>query len=260
VEAFRRFDARRRSPSYKAIQLAGPPVRWLVGAGFAGLAVVVILALSGVRDSTVLIAVPPIAFTVACLLDGDGWRIRMATGELAALQRLRWSRGQLPADPLSAEAWLGAHPDAPALDRMAVMVTAGRTAEASRLADGVVGATPVDVVRLARMRLTVAAALAGVAPDRAAVEAFERLPELATIDEPERRYQRLSLAWSIAWLEINADRPWRAALAEALRDLGPFRPPRRFVAFHALQQFALPIAYVLAWLIVGWLGITDLLR
>ena len=107
--------------------------------------------------------------------------------------------------------------------------------------------------------MTIEAALAGVAPDRSAIAAFERLPQLATMAEPERRYQRLSLAWSIAWLEINAERPWRAALVDALRDLGSFRPPRRYVAFHAIQQYALPLAYVLAWLIVGWLGIADAL-
>lgn len=260
MEAFRRFDARRRSPSYRAIQLAGPPVRWLVAAGVVGLASVVVLALAGVRDPIVLVALPLIAFTVACLLDRVGWRIRMATAELAALQRMRWTRGRLPADPLSAEAWLVANPEAPVLDRVAVMVTAGRMAEARQLAAGAVATTPDDAVRLARMRLTVDAALAGVAPSRAAVEAFERLPELAAIAVPERRYQRLSLAWSIAWLEIHAKRPWRTALAQALRDLGPFRPPLRYVAFHAVQQFALPIAYLLAWLIVGWLGLPDILR
>jgi len=259
VEAFRRFDARRRSPSFKAIRRAGPPISWLAVAGAAGIAAVVGLYFAGVRGPTILIAVPAVAFALACLFDRDGWRIRMATGELAALQRQRWSRGRLPADMLSAEAWLLGNPDAPVLDRAAVMVTAGRLVEARRMTDGAAGSTPEDAVRLARMRLTIDAALAGVAPDGVAIEAFERLPALAKLAEPERRYQRLSLAWSIAWLQIHADRPWRAALVEAVRDLGPFRPPRWYIAFHAVQQYALPIAYLLAWLIVSWLGIADAL-
>jgi hypothetical protein len=259
VDALRRWDARRRSPSFKAIRLAGPPAAWLVGAGFIGLVAVVALFLLGVRDSTILIAVPAVAFAIACLIDRDGWRIRMATAELAALQRQRWTRGRLPADPISAEAWLTANPDAPAIDRAAALVTAGRLAEARQAIDGAIGATAEEVVRLARIRLTVAGAVGDAALDRQAIDAFDHLPELAQIPEAERRFHRLSLAWSVAWLQIRDERPWRPALAEALRGLGPFRPPAPYVAFHAVQQLALPIAYVLAWLIVAWLGITDAL-
>jgi hypothetical protein len=257
VDRLRRFDARYRSPSFKALRLAGPPVRWLVAAGVAGLAAVIGLWFAGMREPAILIAVPALAFTVACLLDRDGWRIRMATGELAALQRSRWTRGRLPADPASAADWLAANPDAPALDRAAVLVTAGRFAEARALVDATSGATPEEIVRLARMRLTVAAAAGDTTLDPAAIEAFNRLPELAAVAEPERRYQRLSLAWSIAWLEIRADRPWRRAFTDALRPLGPFRPPARYVAFHAIQHCAFPIAYLLAWLILSSLGLAD---
>ena len=77
------------------------------------------------------------------------------------------------------------------------------------------------------------------------------MPELDTLLPAERRYHRLALAWFAAWLQIRDDRPWREQLAEAARDLGPFRPPARYIAFHAIQQFALPIAYLLSWMIVG---------
>ena len=53
--------------------------------------------------------------------------------------------------------------------------------------------------------------------------------------------------------------PWRGAFAAAIRDLGPFRVPFRYRAFHAIQQLALPIAYALALLIVWVLGLGDTL-
>lgn len=257
---FRRVGARYRSPAFKAIRLAGPPVGWLVVAGLVGLAAVVALYVAGVHDSMLLVAVPAVAFTVACLLDRDGWRIRTATGELAAMQRQRWTGGRLAADAMSAEAWLATHPDAPVLDRVTMLLTAGRFPEARQLVDGAVGRTPEEIVRLARMRLTVRAAMGDASLDDAAIEAFERLPELADVAAPERRYQRLSLAWSAAWLRIRDRRPWRSALAEDLRELGPFRPPVRYLVFHAIQQLAFPIAYGLAWLIIAWLGLADALR
>jgi hypothetical protein len=260
VEAIRRWNARRTSPSFRAIRLAGPPIAWLVVAGVAGVAGVVPLYLLGVHDPTTLIAVPPVAFAIACLADRDGWRIRLATAELAALQRQRWSRGRLPADPVSTAAWLAANPDAPVLDRAGVLVTAGRFTEARELAMSAVGSTPEEIVRLERLRLTIRGALGEASLDRPTVEAFDLVPELASLSGADRRFHRLSLAWSAAWLQIRADRPWRATFADVLRDLGPFRPPLRYAVFHAVQQLALPIAYLLAWLIVTWLGFTDWIR
>ena len=84
-------------------------------------------------------------------------------------------------------------------------------------------------------------------------------PELADIPSDERRSQRLALAWSLAWLRIRAGEPWRTEFANAIRDLGPFQVTRRFQVFHAIQQYALPIAYVLALLIVWALGLGDAL-
>jgi hypothetical protein len=243
-----------------AIRTAGPPVAWVAIAAAVGLIAVIVLWVIGVHDPATLVAVPFIAFVVVCIVDRDGWRIRMATAELAALQRQRWNWGRLPADPMTADAWLAAHPDAPLLDRAGTLVTAGRAREARALIETAVGATPEDAIRLERMRLTIDAALAGAALDQRAIDAFERLPELAAVSDAERRYHRLSLAWSVAWFEIQAHRPWRAAFADAVRGLGPFRPPPRYLVFHGVQQLALPIAYALALLIVTWLGIADWLR
>jgi hypothetical protein len=257
VNAIRRIKARRTAPAYRAIVDAGPSTASLVMSGAVALVVVVGLYAIGVHDRTLLIAVPLVAFIVACLADRDGWRVRMATAELAALQRNRWTQGTLPTDPISAEAWLQANPEAPGSYRSAAMVTAGRLPEARAMIDAAVAQTPEEALQIARLRLTIDARLGETALDRQGVEAFLRMPELSMVTEAERRYQRLSLAWSEAWILIHAGRTWRGGFLSSLRSLEPFNPPIRYVAFHAIQQFALPIAYGLAWLIVSSLGLTD---
>jgi hypothetical protein len=202
---------------------------------------------------------PFLAFVLVGLVDRDGRRIRMAMAEVAARQRERWRTGTIPLDPLSAEAWLAANPEAKAADRASVLVTAGRIPEALTLLDEAVGETPSETVGIARLRLTLDPGLTDDASGRTALERFERLPELAALPEDERRYHRVAAAWSIAWLAIRDGRPWRSAFADAIRHLGPGRVPLRYRVFHAIQQFAMAIAYVLALLIVTLIGLTDLL-
>ena len=57
----------------------------------------------------------------------------------------------------------------------------------------------------------------------------------------------------------RAGERWRTDFANAVRDRGPFQVSRRYQVFHAIQQFALPIAYVGALLIVWGLGLADAL-
>jgi len=89
--------------------------------------------------------------------------------------------------------------------------------------------------------------------------AFQQVPALADVPTDERRYQRLSLAWSISWLRIRAGEPWRDDFAEAVRPYAPFRVPPRFLVVHVIQQYALPIAYAGALLILWILGLLDVL-
>jgi hypothetical protein len=237
-------------------------------AGVAGLFAVIALYVAGVRDGRVLVWAPFVAFVVACAADRDGWRIRMATGELATAQRRRWTWGALPIDPLSAEAWLREFPEAPAPVRAGVLLTAGRSVDALALVEDVQGSTPEEAAQIARLRLTMTAVEppgddADPADETAdafdwdAIESFERVPELAQLPPAAQRYHRLSLAFSLAWRAIRAGRLWRAPFAAAIRDLGPFRPRPAYVLFHLTQQFALPIAYAAALLIVSALGLTE---
>ena len=121
--AFRHWNARRRSPSMRALRDAGPPIRWIVAAIPLALAVVIVLYIAGVEDRAVLLSIPFVAFVLVCLLDRDGWRIRMGMAEVATRQREHWRTGTLPIDPPSADAWLSEHPDGSwPLHREAAMV------------------------------------------------------------------------------------------------------------------------------------------
>jgi hypothetical protein len=256
VEAVRRFNSRRRSPSIRALRDAGPPLRWPIAAGVGSLLLVIVLFIAGVRDSRALLAVPFLVFVAACAADRRGWRVRMATAEVAAEQRARWE-GALPIDPLAADAWLAAHADAPPEVRATVLATAGRPDEARALLERASPRTPLDTIRLERLRLLFSAEAAEDHSIEDALTRLDRVPVLADVPADEQRYQHLSLAWSIAWLRIRAGEPWRDDLAKAVRPFAPFRVPLRFRLVHVIQQYALPIAYVGALLIVWGLGLLD---
>ena len=76
--AFRRWNARRRSPSMRALREAGPPIRWIVAAIPLALAAVIVLYVAGVENEAVLLAIPFVAFVLVgphrpgWLADPDG--------------------------------------------------------------------------------------------------------------------------------------------------------------------------------------------
>jgi hypothetical protein len=238
---------------------AGPPFRWILAAIPVALIVVIVLYVAGVENRAVLGATPLVVFILVGFLDRDGWRIRMAMAEVAVRQRERWRWGTLPIDPISAEAWLSAHADAPPAARASVLATAGRHEEARALVEASTADTPQDAVNLARLRILFAAEANGNHAVDDAVGALEAAPETAQVPEEERRAQRLALAWSLAWLRIRAGEPWRDDFARAIRPLAPFRVRGRYQVFHAVQHYALPLAYVGALLIVWALGLADVL-
>ena len=257
MEAVRRFNSRRRSPSIRALRDAGPPIRWLIAAGVASLLLVVVLFVVGVRDSRALVAVPFVVFVAVCAADRRGWRVRMATAEVAVRQRERWHWGQLPIDPLAADAWLAAHADAPPEVRASVLATAGRPDEARTLIERASPETAIDRLRLERLRILFAAE---AAEDHSIGDAIIRLDQvrgIADVPADEQRYHHLALAWSIAWLRIRAGEPWRDDFAEAVRPYAPFQVAPRYRLVHVTQQYALPIAYAGALLIVWMLGLLD---
>jgi hypothetical protein len=257
--AFRRWNARRRSPSIRAIREAGPPFRWILVAVPVALIAVIVLYVAGVENRAVLVASPLVAFILVGLLDRDGWRIRMAMAEVAVRQRERWRWGTLPIDPISAEAWLSANADAPPVARAGVLATAGRHEEARALVEASTADTPLDAANLARLRILFAAEARGDHSIAEAVDALAAAQEMAHVPAEEGRNQRLAMAWSLAWLRIRAGEPWRDDFADVIRPLAPFRVRGRYQVFHVVQQYALPLAYVGALVIVWGLGLMDIL-
>lgn len=257
MEAVRRWNARRRSPSAQAIRDAGPPTSWLAAGALLSLIPIALLFAAGIDDLALLLTMPFLAFALVGRLDRDGWRIRMAMTEVAVRQRQRWTWGTLPIDPITATAWLGDHPEAPPDVRTSVMATAGRLEDARALVGAAQPDAAADIVRLARLRIAFAAQHGGDHSIAQALTMLDATPELAALPASEQRYQRLSLSWSIAWLRIRSGEPWRTEFAAAVRAFSPFRVPMRFRVFQVLQQYALAVAYLLAWAIV-WAAATVL--
>ena len=148
-------------------------------------------------------------------------------------QRKRFAGRRFPRTPDAANAWLAAeHPEVTELERISIMVTAGRYADANAALQDVVPGDAIDEVRLVRLRAVAAAALepAG-AIDVAAIG-------LAARDLPaeERRYQVVSAAWSQAWLSLVNGRPWRAQLAGVAKQFSPYPLPRWVRIAIAIQR------------------------
>jgi hypothetical protein len=251
VSAVRRFKIRYRSPSFRALRDAGPPTSWLVAGAVLCFVPIGLLYVAGADNAAALLTVPFLVFALVARLDRDGWRIRMALSEVAYQQRRRWRWGRLPVDPAAADEWLAAHPDAPPEVRVSVMTTAGREVDARALLQASIAAAPLEAVPFARMRILFAAEDAGRHSIADALAGLESTPGFEELAAEERRYQGLTLAWSMAWLRIRSDEPWRRELATALRPFAPFRAPGRYRLFHILQQYALAIAYLAA-LAIMW--------
>jgi hypothetical protein len=186
--------------------------------------------------------------TAPAALDIDGWRIRRGMAWLVSEQRRRMA--DLPRTPAGADRWLeGSGESAPELTRASILMMADRADEARAVVDAHVPTTAEDRVRRERLVAALNGLRSGTLDPRATLAAIEALP-------PERQpYHRISLAWSIAWVNASKHRPWRAAFAEASRSIDPREIPTRFLAWHAIQELLLPICLLgVVWiaLVLGW--------
>jgi hypothetical protein len=127
---------------------------------------------------------------------------------------------------------------------------AGRADEARRLVETAPRDDPEDIARVARMLAALDGLQTGAVDPRAALAAIEALPA------DQRRYHRISLAWSTAWVDSLHRRPWRDAFASASRGIGPGDVPIHFLIWVAIQELLAPIAVgvvLIVGLLVGWL-------
>jgi hypothetical protein len=237
--------ARLRSPGARAQRSAGPPTAWTAAALGVGFILAVIAAIAAGAPDVRWIAAGLLGpALVPGIADRNGWAVRAAMAYVAIQQRRQWRHGSLPVTPAAANAWLERRTSEAStpLERASVLVTAGRQAEALAAIDAADASTDVDRVRQLRLRSTVAAMSGGGEIDLARIgTAASALP----LDQ--RRYQVVSAAWSQAWLDLSAGRPWRDRFAAVAREYGPYPLPRRVWVFGiAMQQLALPVAVVLA--------------
>jgi hypothetical protein len=194
------------------------------------------------------IAVALLISATPAALDGDGWRIRRGMAWLAAEQRRRMT--DVPRTPAAADRWLAASGrSAPALTRASFLVMSDRLDEARALVDAFEPATAEDRARRERLVAAIDGLQSGAVDPRAALDAIEALPP------DDRLYHRLSLAWSIAWVDASHRRPWRAAFARASRPIGLQGIPARFLVWQAIQELLLPICLLVVVaivLVLGW--------
>ena len=244
-----------RSPGRRAVREAGPPIRDVIGGAILAFIVIAVGWVAGPLRPVpwpLWMAIPVVILTAVAARDRDGWNVRRAMAYVALQQRARWTRGKIPATPALARAWLAnpSNDDANGLERTSALVISGDIEAARATIDDFVPTTPVQAVAAVRLRSYLRALDTGtvdIEPVRAAA---------GGLSDDDRRYQLTATAFAQVWLDIEARRPWRQRFAAVVRDLGPFRIPRRFEAAIAVQQFAAPIAVLLAALImapiVGW--------
>ena len=236
------------APARRLLREAGPPT-WqdllaIVVAGAIGTAVYIQpgLGLWPAIVVALVITATPAAF------DRDGWRIRRGMAWLAAEQRRRIP--DLPRTPAGAERWLAGKGDsATELTRASFLITADRLDEARAVVDAFEPVDLEDRARRERFVATLDGLRSGIFDARAATAAIEDLP-------PDvQPYHRMSLAWSTAWVAATQGRPWRAAFAEASRDLDRGRIPTRLLLWQAVQELLLPICLLVVVaiaLVLGW--------
>jgi hypothetical protein len=231
---------------------AGPPTVWVVAA-FVACAPILALASIATGASRLILVIASLAvLAVPSILDRDGWRIRIGMAWLAAEQRRRLQTPlKMPRTPAGAERWLEqpAASDA-GLTQASVLLIAGRTAEARRLVESHPVENPEDRARVARLLAAIDGLEQGRVDPTAANAAIDALPTEA------RRYHRMSLAWSTAWVEGANKRVWRRAFAEASEGIGAAGIPVRYLAYGAFQELLAPFVglfLVLILLMAGWL-------
>jgi hypothetical protein len=189
-----------------------------------------------------------IVVAVPSLVDVEGWRIRLGMAWLGAEQRRR--QADLPKTPAGADRWLARSVEtASPLTRASVELMAGRIPEARALIEAAPRDTPEDTARAARMLAAVDGLETGTVDPRAAQVAIDALPADA------RRYHRLGLAWSTAWVDSSHGRPWRRAFAEASRGIRPADVPARALVWYSVQELLAPVVVgivLLIGLVGGW--------
>ncbi len=243
-----------RSPSGRAVRNAGPRERDVAAGAILSVAVIGIAWSAGILRSVpwpAWMVIPFVILSAVAVADADGWRIRRAMAYVAIEQRKRWTRGQIPATPSVAQRWLTdpSNADASGLERASALFMTGDVAAASAVLDTFVPSDATEAAGSTRMRSVFQARETGVVDMGAIRAAIDGLPH------GERRYQLTSAAFSQAWLDIKAGRPWRSAFAQAARELGPHRVPAHVGLWIAVQELAAPIAVVLATAImVGLVG------
>jgi hypothetical protein len=231
---------RLQSPPSRALRDAGPPNGHVFFAVVASVALLVIVWGDREVGMATWVLMGAIAFLqtgVVSVIDGDGWAIRDALAWIAREQRARMGSLGLVDDREGLQAWVDdpANLDADPLLKASALTGLDRWDEANALLDSYATDDPVKLASRIRIQSMIKARSTGridPAPLRAAVQ---------QLSAAEAKYQLASTAWSQAWLDLTAHRPWRKEFAKTARELRPFALSLKIRIFIAIEQLLAPI-------------------
>jgi hypothetical protein len=230
---------RQQNPMLHAVRTAGPTRGWLAVGAVAGAAIMLVLAF-GLQIWSPLIAVlvAVVVFIGVGLKDRDAWIARCAIYQFGARQDERIKPGY-PTGAAAAIRWIADPANASADDvtRAFVLMNAGRLDDALTTVDRGDGRTPTDEASAERLRLSIRRER-GEIVDRSRFDAVT-----AALPVDERTWQRHALAAMFLVRDIADGVPWRDRYVYAVRDLGPWRLPRRAWFVIVTQQFAMAITF-----------------
>lgn len=190
-------------------------------------------------------------FVVVELMDRDAFTARCAIYQFGELQAARIG-STFPTNAEETDAWL-ANPEyaTDTVARAFVLFNAERLDEAIAVVDGTTPSSPMDQASAERLRLTVQRSRgAEIDPVR-----FQTLVDALPSDQ--RRWQRFSLAVMELSFDIRDRLPWRDQFVASVRDLGPWRLPRRAWFVIVTQQFTVALTFglvslYLLFLVLQW--------
>ena len=148
-----------------------------------------------------------------------------------------------PFEPVAAEAWLAASPDAPAVDRLVILGALGRVEDADRLIPTLPMNTPLDRFRKAYAEAFHRWRSTGMLDMRPVAD------HLADLDPDEREGAAATVAFWEGVALVDADHD--------LRDVPPPDPPLLATRdeFRLWRQRVWPLRWFLGMFLVTWIGL-----
>ncbi len=229
----------------EAVRAAGPTRWWLVAGALVSVAILAVIGFGlQVWNPVLGLMVVAAVFVVVGLMDRDAFTARCAIYQYGELQAARIGP-TFPINAADTDAWLADPSHATeTVARAFVLFNATRLDDALAEVDGATLSNPTDQATAERLRLSVQRSRGD------AIDPGRFLALLDALPSDEQRWQHLSLAVMELSGDVADRLPWRDRFVAAVRDLGPWRLPRRAWFVIVTQQFTMAITFGLLALVM----------